>query len=95
MIAALHLVESVRVLCSSLVDYPSVILRKLLDLNLNPPAHESRYVEVFILVVVAISLFEVATLRIGIDEVELVLIDSGLLFFAQLGAVHGARGFLI
>ena len=76
-------------------DYPFVIFRKLLDLNLNPPAHESRHVEVFVLVVVAISLFEVATLRIGVDEVELVLIDSGLLFLAQLRAVHRARGFLI
>ena len=94
MITALHLVESVRVLCSLLVDYPAVILRKLLDLNLNPSTHKSGYVEVFILVFVAIGLLEVATLRIGVDEVELVLIDGGLLFFAQLGAVHGARGFL-
>ena len=95
MIAALHLRESVRVLCSLLVDYPAVILRKLLDLNLNPSTHESRYVEVFILILVAIGLFEVATLRIGVDEVELVLIDGSLFSFAQLRAVHGARGFLI
>ena len=67
-----------------LEDDPLVIFRKLLDLNLNPSTHKSGYVEIFILVFVAIGLFEVATLRIGVDEVELVLIDCGLLFFAQL-----------
>ena len=92
---AFHSGESISVLCDLQADYLVVIFRKLLDLNLNSPTHESRYVKVFVLVLVAISLFEVATLHIGIDEVELVLIDSGLLFFAQLGAVHGARGFLI
>ena len=84
MIAALYSGESVRVLCSLLVDNPAVIFKKLLDLNLNTSTHESGYVEVFILILVAIGLFEVATLRIGVDEVELVLIDCGLLFFAQL-----------
>ena len=66
-----------------LLDDTFVIFRKLLDLNLNPPARESRYVEVFVLVVVAIGLFEVAPLLIGVDEAELVLIDSGLFFLAQ------------
>lgn len=84
MIPALYLGESVRMACSLMVDYPAVIFKKLLDLNLNTSTHESGYVEVFILVLVAVGLFEVATLRIGVDEVELVLIDCGLLFFAQL-----------
>ena len=95
MIAEFHLGESVRMVYSLLVNYPAVILRKLLDLNLNPSTHESGYVEVFILILVAIGLFEVATLRIGVDEVELVLIDGSLFSFAQLRAVHGARGFII
>ena len=82
-------------LCRLLVYYLVVIFRKLLDLNLNSPTHESRYIEVFVIVLVAIGLFEVATLRTGINEEELVLIDSSLLFFAQLGLVHGARSFLI
>ena len=55
-----------------------------LILILIPRRMKVGYVEVFILVLVAIGLFEVATLRIGVDEVELVLIDGGLLFFAQL-----------
>ena len=84
MIATFHLGESVRMVCSLLVDYAAVIPRKLLDLNLNPSTHESGYVEVFILILIAIGLFEVATLRIGVDEVELVLIDGSLLFLAQL-----------
>ena len=84
MIPALYLGESVRMVCSLMVDYPAVIFKKLLDLNLNTSTHESGYVEVLIIVIVAIGLFEVATLRIGVDEVELVLIYSSLLFFAQL-----------